>query len=429
MYKTYKVKVHTRPRRDVGQIIAVAMLLLLLALVFEARAQEGSQGNTTIFGGAQMTFFANHDFATPAGGTQPGVILTERETATMSYLNYFGDNLTATGVTDASYVDGYVRKYGAGQFVFPTGDNGNAGQFAASADGTSGAYFHGDPSTAITSNLFTGSAYPTALPAGGPFATTSKATTLGAVSNIEYWDIDGATATKISLTWDAASAISTLTGGDASKLTIVGWNPTLSQWVKIPSTLDATSVLGTPSNINTTGSITTNANIVPNTYTAYTFGSLVPDLTPTSEFDDLNFTAGQTRDFNINIFEILNVATNSSTVSFRLTRLTGWDITVPGLTLTATDQSGVAGSSNVNGGTVHENDRWLFKQNSGFITITLKPGNIITGGGLATLGFVATRKAGTITGTTQNITATITGGSGGEVDITNNRVITNISAN
>lgn len=418
MHPINKFQIQSRPRRDVGQVIAVAMLLLLLALVFEARAQEGSQGNTTIFGGAQMTFFASHDFATPAGGTQPGVILTERATGNISYLNYFGNNLTATGVTDANYVDGYVRKYGTGQFIFPTGDNGFAGQFAASADGTSGAYFHADPSTAITSNLFTGSAYPTALPAGGPFATTSKDLTLGAVSNIEYWDIDGATATKISLTWDAASAISTLTGGVASKLTIVGWNPTLSQWVKIPSTLDVTSVLGTPSNINTTGSITTNANIVPNTYTAYTFGSLVPDLTPTTDIDGLNFAIGASRDFVVNIYEINNVLATGQ-IRFRINKLTGFTITYP----TA------SGTSNVFGGSPVENGNWDFTENTSFITVTAKPGVTIAAGGQAALGFHVAVNAATPILTSQNITATIIGGSGGEVKVDNNNVVTTISRN
>jgi hypothetical protein len=53
MIKTYQAKATSR-KRDVGRIIVLAILLLLFALVFEARAQEGGQGNTTIFGGAKM---------------------------------------------------------------------------------------------------------------------------------------------------------------------------------------------------------------------------------------------------------------------------------------------------------------------------------------------------------------------------------------
>ncbi len=98
-----------------------------------------------------------------------------------------------TGASEAvaalGYVDGYVRKYGTGQFIFPVGDNSKLGQFAASADGTMGAYFYANPSIAITSNLFTGGNYP-ALPTGGAFSTTTKDADVATVSTVEYWDID-----------------------------------------------------------------------------------------------------------------------------------------------------------------------------------------------------------------------------------------------
>jgi hypothetical protein len=251
---------------------AVSAALLLLGHL--AQAQEGSQGNTTIFGGAQMTFFSNHNFVTGGGGAQPGVILTERATGNFGVLNFAGDNLTSTGASDAGYVDGYVRKYGAGTFVFPVGDNGALGQFAASADGTIGAYFHTDPNTAATSNLFTGSDY-AALPSGGPFATSSIGTNVEVVSTVEYWDIDGANATPLTLTWDTGSAIASLTGNNLAKLTIAGWDGT--QWVAIPSKVDATSVLGGSSSL-TDGSITTLSPLAPDSYTAYTFASLILPL-------------------------------------------------------------------------------------------------------------------------------------------------------
>ncbi|WP_159469790.1 hypothetical protein [Dyadobacter sp. 3J3] len=395
---------------------AAAMLALFTAAsVGTAMAQEGSLGNTTIFGGAQMTFFGNSDFMTPTGGTQPGVILTERATATISYLNYFGNNLTASGVTDASYVDGYVRKYGTGQFIFPVGDNGNAGQFAASADGTSGAYFHADPSVAVTTNLFTGGSY-TALPAGGPFDRTLKAGTLGSIDAVEYWDIDGATATPITLTWDAGSDVTTLTGGTLSKLTIAGWNGT--QWVSIPATINATSILGGPSTA-AAGSITTNASIVPNTYTAYTLASLVADLTPTTDIDALSFpNAGDSKDFIINLYEINNVLANGQ-IRFRITKLSSFTITYPT----------TSGTSNVFGGTANENGNWDFTENTSFITITAKPGITIPANGQASLGFNITRKPGVPAGTGQNITATIISGSGGEVNFVNNQVVTTVTAN
>jgi len=254
--------------------ISMAVSAALLFVGHFGQAQEGSQGNTTIFGGAEMTFFSNHNFVTGGGGAQPGVILTERAAGNFGVLNFAGDNLSSTGASDAGYVDGYVRKYGAGSFVFPVGDNGFVGQFAAAADGVMGAYFHADANSAVTSNLFTGANYG-ALPNGGPFPTANMGVNVDVVSTVEYWDIDGANATPLTLTWDAGSAIGTLTNSQISKLTIAGWDGT--QWVAIPSRVDVTSVLGGTSDL-TAGSITTLSPLAPDTFTAYTFASLTLPL-------------------------------------------------------------------------------------------------------------------------------------------------------
>ncbi|HEV7381482.1 MAG TPA: hypothetical protein VGN64_16910 [Dyadobacter sp.] len=298
---------------------AAASLLLCATIGGSAQAQQGSLGNTTIFGGAQMTFFGNHNFLTGGAGTQPGVILTERATANISYLNFSGAGLTATGVTDASYVDGYVRKYGTGQFIFPTGDNGFAGQFAASADGTSGAYFHANPSTAITSNLFTGSPYATALPVGGPFPTgmATRGPGIKAVSSVEYWDIDGATATPITLTWDGGSNVPALTGSILSTLTIVGWNG--SDWVRIPSTVDATSILGGASAV-AAGSITTNASIVPDTYVAYTIAGMGPDVSPRLEVSPATVNGTQQLEILVSTLEVGTLVATNGQITVRVAK-------------------------------------------------------------------------------------------------------------
>ncbi|PSL31537.1 T9SS type A sorting domain-containing protein [Dyadobacter jiangsuensis] len=233
-----------------------------------AHGQEGSSGNTTIFNGAEMTFFGNHDFTTGGGGTQPGVINTIR-TAPFGILNFAASATTSTGGDDANYVDGYVRKFGTSPFIFPVGDNAHFGPFGAQGDGTMGAYYFVDPTSAVTSMLPSGN-YPV-LPASGPFPSATFEEALDAVSTIEYWDIDGSNATPVTLTWDAASAINALTTSQLNKLTIAGWNGT--QWVAIPSKVDATSILGGTSDL-TAGSITTTGSLAPDTYVAYTFASL-----------------------------------------------------------------------------------------------------------------------------------------------------------
>jgi hypothetical protein len=109
-------------------------------------------------------------------------------------------------------------------------------------------------------------------------------TNVDVVSIVEYWDIDGSNATPLTLTWDAGSAIAALTGSQLGKLTIVGWNGT--QWEAIASKVDVTSVLNGSSDL-TAGSITTTAAIAPDTYTAYTFASLIVPLPVTL----ISFTA------------------------------------------------------------------------------------------------------------------------------------------
>ena len=262
-----------------GSWVHRGAFLALIALSGTAHAQQGSSGNTYIFGGAQMTFFGAHDFVNGGSGALPGIIGTVRSDPN-GVLN-FAAATSHTGASDAAHVDGYVRKYGTSQFVFPVGDNGFYGPFAAAADATNGAYYHSDPTSAITDDLGGGN-YPV-LPAGGPFPSATFDGALQAVSTIEYWDINGTNVTAITLTWDAGSNISGLTGAQLDKLTIAGWNG--SQWVPITSKVDVTSVIGGASSL-TAGSITTLSPFAPNTYTAYTLASRVTPLPVTlASFD------------------------------------------------------------------------------------------------------------------------------------------------
>jgi len=175
----------------------------------------------------------------------------------------------STATVTANMIDGYVKVTGSNRFIFPTSDNSVYRPFAAAADGTTGAYFSANPAVGVTSS-HKGGNYPP-LPTGAPFSATSKDANIGKVSTQEYWDINGATATKITLSWHLESGMSSLApGGNLSKVYIIGWNG--SKWVKIPSTVDPVSLFGNNSYISV-GSMTTNAAIIPNTYLAYTFGA------------------------------------------------------------------------------------------------------------------------------------------------------------
>jgi len=279
--------------------------LLIVLFPSLARSQQGSQGNTTVFSGATMTFLGNHNFLTGGSGAQPGIIGTVR-TAPYGTLNFASTAVSYTGADNANNVDGYLRKSGTASFIFPVGSNGHYGPFAAAADGTTGAYFHADPNSAVVPNPAGGS-YPP-LPAGAPFSTSSKGSGVTSVSSVEYWDIDGSGSTNVTLTWNAGSGVGTLTGNTLSQLTIVGWDG--SKWVNIPSAVDATSALGGSSSL-TAGSITTSASITPDTYTAYTLGytgAILPvtllSFTAIKESSAVKLNWETTNEVNFSRFEI-----------------------------------------------------------------------------------------------------------------------------
>jgi gliding motility-associated-like protein len=177
-----------------------------------------------------------------------------------------------TGASATSFVDGYVRSYSSGAFTFPIGDNGAYRPAAVSAasisNPVSAAYFHVNPSAAVTTSIF-GSNEPV-LPAFGPFATTAKQDVIQTVDPTGYWHIQGSSAARISLSWIASTAIAPFTNNNLNNLTIVGWKN--NQWVEIPSTVDITSIFGTPS-VFGSGSLTTTADIIPNEYGVYTLGA------------------------------------------------------------------------------------------------------------------------------------------------------------
>ncbi|MCF2446469.1 T9SS type A sorting domain-containing protein [Dyadobacter sp. CY345] len=196
-------------------------------------------------------------FTTQATFGQSGIVVTKRS-APIGLVSFSSES-TVSGISDAKHIDGYVKKNGGANFVFPVGDNNVYRPFAAAADGITGAYFLENPNGA-------------GVPSGGPFSVSQKENSVETVSAREFWDIDGANPTRITLTWNAASGISLLTGGVLDVLTIVGWNTGSSRWEKISSNVDQAALLGGSSTL-TAGSITSSGSIVPNTYSIYTLAS------------------------------------------------------------------------------------------------------------------------------------------------------------
>ena len=152
------------------------------------------------------------------------------------------------------------------------------------------------------------------------------------------------------------------------------------------------------------------------------------DLFPFIEIDGTLFTANQSRDFLADVLENNSGASNG-TITLTIPKLSGWTITVEGLTLTpgGPSVSGISNTSDVNGGTLNSNGNWNFRDDGNNIIATSKPGFVVERNGFYQLGFTATRKSTTASGTNQNLSVTVSGG--GDTTPANNGAVTGFSAN
>jgi len=178
----------------------------------------------------------------------------------------------------------------------------------------------------------------------------------------------------------------------------------------------------------------TNPDYRPNTTSGSNGGSISgTDLFPSITIDGTLFPANQSSDFVIEVVE--NGFGNSNgtiNINIPISGL-GWDIKVPGsqagtfLTLTTTPQTGYNYSATTSGGISTTNSNWMFSIESGVIKITSKSGVYIPSGASVQLGFVATRKTSTPSGTNNNIGVNISGG--GDNNVYNDGTSVGFSAN
>jgi hypothetical protein len=330
---------------------------------------------------------------------QNGITTTVRSTNSTSAIK-LDDNATYSNssLNDTQHVNGYVSKTGNDAFTFPVGSGTDLRTLAISAPAS------------VTDQ------YATAWMAGNPSSNgdPSNSNAMHSVtqfgSNITYVDTTGqwdwipvsGNGAGLTVTVSIPAGITTA----ASNLRLVGWNGT--QWVDLSGAPTASG--------NTEGSTLSGTMI--SGIQAVGVGSFNSDLTPTLDIDDLSFSPTSTvRDFVVNVYEI-NGKAATNPMAVRLGKLSAFTITYPT----------TSSSSNVFGGTPNENSNWTFTENAGFITATAKPGVIISANGGAILGFSIVRKPGIPDGTTQNLTSTIIGQSGGEIKTDNNAVVTSFTA-
>ncbi len=150
------------------------------------------------------------------------------------------------------------------------------------------------------------------------------------------------------------------------------------------------------------------------------------DLSPLIEIDNALFTANQATDFLADVLEN-GIGNSNGTITVTIPKLSGWNITVPGLTLNNVFQSGSNTTSNVNGGTPNTNGDWNFRDDGTNIVAQSKVGITLPQFGFVQLGFTATRKGTTPNGTNQSLAVNISGG--GDNAAANNGAVNTLSAN
>ena len=169
-----------------------------------------------------------------------GVVATDRMDPT--HFLHFRAGSSVSGNNASRHVNGYAAWSGMGPFTLPVG-NGTK-QMPVGVVGDCGSVFKA---------TYNGNA--------PPHNVASFGSGLNGVSSVEYWEVDGASSTSITLHFDAASNLSA-TATSLSQVRIVGWDG--SRWVDLGNT-SATGTLGGD------GSITSDP-LIPDTYAAFTFG-------------------------------------------------------------------------------------------------------------------------------------------------------------
>ena len=156
---------------------------------------------------------------------------------------------------------------------------------------------------------------------------------------------------------------------------------------------------------------------------------IYPNLWPSIDIDNSSFnTSLAPRDFIVNIYEIANVATNGSAFGIRIQKPLSFDITVPGITLSATDHNGISTTSDVIGGTANNNGDFNFRETSSYIYVTSKPGIVISASGGLKIGLALKRKENIPYNTIQDINVVITPRAN-ETNNTDNNALLTLTAN
>ena len=164
-------------------------------------------------------------------------------------LDFINHNVN-TGESDQRYIDGYITVTGSTDFSFPIGSNNSLKTMILTTKDTistfKGTYFPLDPNHEPYH-----------------YYTSQKQIFIENVSTKEFWDLDGSSDTKVTLTWKSNDDIKAITS-DINLLKVLGWDESKGKWMD----LGQSKVSG---NIHS-GKVTSNS-FIPDHYKAITLGS------------------------------------------------------------------------------------------------------------------------------------------------------------
>lgn len=177
---------------------------------------------------------------------------TSPRTQTDIYYNFIREAFYV-GDSDASKIDGYATLTDQQSFAFPVGDAAQLRPLILNSEGNNTlakcAYFREDPNN------------PSAFP---PFDTAVRPRTIGGISTVEFWRLEGNVPSTITLNWNDRSGLGSL-ATDVSQVTIMGWNKAANSWLSLGNV----AVGG-----NLTMGFISSGTFVPDEYEIITFGSL-----------------------------------------------------------------------------------------------------------------------------------------------------------
>jgi gliding motility-associated-like protein len=152
-----------------------------------------------------------------------GDIITTR-TAASVYSNFL-DYSFYTGESSSSKINGYAAITNKETFMFPVGDDERLRPLTVTSIATNPlakcAYFFEDPNNSKSLDA--------------SFSTNKKATSYMAISDKEFWRLEGNVPSKVTLTWDEYSNIAGI-AEYISDINVMGWSKAENQWVNLGNT-------------------------------------------------------------------------------------------------------------------------------------------------------------------------------------------------